>query len=85
MPAERDYLTRERHAVKFCYRPLPAGQMASDQARENAKELNQPEPPTGFTFVKPYQRGGEAGDPDVEPRTVEIVCRGLQAAAIALG
>ena len=78
--AEREAITHRSHGVEAFYRSLPYGWEASDQAKQNAHEFGYPEPPAGYTFVKPHSRGGEveAGE------KVEVVCRGLQVAKIAL-
>lgn len=78
---ERERITHQAHYVRGHYRELQDGQRASQTAAHNAIEYGWPEPPEGFTFVTPHQRGGEAGE-DITPR--KVICKGLQVARLAL-
>jgi hypothetical protein len=78
---EREKIVRTAHPVRQHYRRLPDGWRASRQARANARNLGNPEPPDGWTFVLPHQRGGE-GRAGIE--AMPVICLGLKTAAIAL-
>jgi hypothetical protein len=78
---ERERISRSAHAVRAFYRQLPDNQAASDAAIFAANEYGYPEPPVGFTFVRPHTRGGQASETEAMP----VVCLGLQVANLALG
>jgi len=69
-----------QHPVRAHYRLLTNDQQASEQAIDNALNHGFPEPPDGYTFVRPYWVG--EGDGSLPPQ--RIVAKGLQAAKVAL-
>lgn len=78
---ERERIIRSAHIVRQHYRHLSDGQQASQQAKANARALGNPEPPDGWTFVMPHQRGsGDVSQTEVIP----VICLGLKTASIAL-
>lgn len=79
---ERERIIRQAHSVKQHYRELPPGWQTSEEAVSNAKFYGWPEPPGGWTFVKPHTRG--EGQPADQPAARKIICKGLQVARLAL-
>lgn len=73
-------IARRAHAVRGHYRALE-DRTASEMAVEAALEYGYPEPPEGYTFVRPHTRGtGEA-----MPAVRRVICKGLQVAKTVLG
>lgn len=72
------YAHKSDYSVRAHYRNLPNGMTASDAAKQNADDAGFPEPPDGYTFVRPYAVGEGAS---TAPR---IVSKGLQVAKVAL-
>ncbi len=78
---ERERIIRAAHTVRPHYRELTNYQQTSNEAKKRAVEYGYPEPPEGFTFVKPHSRSGKKDQPEATPA---VVCKGLQVANIAL-
>jgi hypothetical protein len=84
--ADRESVTdraRSAHAVRGHYRELPDGWTRSEKALEQARENMFPDPPDGYTFVKPYATG--LGESKNEQPYRRVICKGLHVASIALG
>ena len=68
--------------VRAHYRLLEEGHYPSEQAIQNALDWHFPEPPFGYTFVKPFEPEGSEGQYDRRPP--RIIAKGLQALKVAL-
>lgn len=75
---DREKIVRQAHQVRGHYRMLRDGWTRSEMAEEKAKEWGYPEPPDGFTFVEPHQRGSGEPLPKIRP----VVAKGFQVANI---
>lgn len=76
-----DRISRQAHTVRGHYRLLADGREASEDAKQNASDHLYPEPPPGFTFVKPHIRG--EGEP-AQHSPLRVICKGLQVAKTVL-
>ena len=78
--SDREHIVHRAHQVRGHYRMLREGWSRSEMAVEKAQEWGYPEPPDGFTFAEPHQRGSGEPLPKIRP----VVCKGFQVANIVM-